>query len=349
MIEPPPTGDRSLFRIMGLVIAAVVVATVATAGAVILARRNGVNITFTARPAATGGATASLRRAIEVRAGAAPDTAIVTRLAAGTAVEVLGRSLDATWVVVRLPGAPDVVGWVPADGVEGIRDVNRLAAVQDAAALAAAPVPVPGGRPPDLPDLRVEGASSRRNLLVASVVNDGPGDLVTPLLIAVNDGAPIRIETKDGEPLRAKQRVDAVIPGQYVQLRARVTLKVQTEPASREASTDNNTWTGIIEPDVPNNLGIQRAVSEGDDRHLVVTIGNASPIPVRGSITVTVREALPSTTLLGRDTREVLLEPGKTVDVPFPDVRQVDLTRIAVRLSTDAIHDDVLADDSYPR
>ena len=38
-----------------------------------------------------------------------------------------------------------------------------------------------------------------------------------------------------------------------------------------------------------------------------------------------------------------------SVDVAFPDIKQVDLTRIAVRLSTDAINDAVLADDSYPR
>ena len=132
-------------------------------------------------------------------------------------------------------------------------------------------------------------------------------------------------------------------------IRARVALRVVTEPANRAAKTDNNTWSGIIEPDQPNNLGITRAIAEGDDRHLVVTVGNDSPIPVRGSITLTVREALPSTTLLGRDVREVLLEPGKAVDIPFAEVRQVDLTRIAVRLSTDAIHDAVLADDSYPR
>ena len=43
------------------------------------------------------------------------------------------------------------------------------------------------------------------------------------------------------------------------------------------------------------------------------------------------------------------IEAGKTLDIPFPDLKQVDLTRVTVRLSTDAIHDDVLADDVYPR
>ena len=181
------------------------------------------------------------------------------------------------------------------------------------------------------------------------IVNDGPGDLPTPLLVAVNDGMPVRIETKAGEPLRARERVEVVVPGEYVQLRARAALRVQTEPVDREATVRNNSWGGIIEPDRPNNLGIVRAVAEGVERSLVVTVQNDSPIPVRRTLTLTVREALPSTTLLGRDVREVVIEAGRTRDVPFPEIRQIDLTRIAVRLSTDAIHDAVLADDSFPR
>jgi len=214
-----------------------------------------------------------------------------------------------------------------------------------------APTPVPGTvtQPPDLPDLRIESVFSRANRLVAVIVNDGPGDLPTPILVAVNEGTPIRIETKAGEPLRARERVEATVPGEYVQLRARPSVRVLTEPANREVNTQNNTWTGIVEPDRPNNLGITGAVAAGADRHLVITVQNDSPIPVHGMITLTVREALPSTVLLGRDARELLLEPGKTVDVPFPEIRQVQLTGITVRLSTDAIHDAVLADDSYPR
>ncbi len=349
MLEPSPAGDRRTFRIMGIVIAVVVIATLTATAAALLARRSGINISLPSSTSATATPVPlSLRRAIELREGPAPDTGIVSRLPAGGSVLVLGRSVDSSWLVISLASAPDVVGWVPADAVEGVRDAGRLAVIMDAKN-AAPPPPVSAQRPVDLPDLRIEAASSRNNRLVAVIVNDGPGDLPTPLLVAVNDGAPVVIETKAGEPLRARERVEVTVPGEYVQLRARLTLTVQTEPANREAKIDNNTWTGIIEPDRPNNLGITKAVAAGDDRHLVVTVQNDSPIPVRGTFNLTVREPLPSTTLLGREAREAIIEPGKALDVPFPDLKQVDLTRITVRLSSDAIHDDVLADDVYPR
>ncbi|MGE3855788.1 MAG: SH3 domain-containing protein [Dehalococcoidia bacterium] len=349
MNDPSPGVDRRAFRIMGIVIAVVVVGTLSAGAAVLLSRQSGVSLPFAGEPTASPTPVPlTLRRAIELRAGAAPDTEIVTRLPAGAGVVVLGRSVDGTWLVVSPGGARDVVGWVPADAVEGVRDAGRLAVIADARGTPT-PDPAVTQRPPDLPDLRIEAAASHNNRLVAAIVNDGPGDLPTPLMVAVNDGAPVLIETKAGEPLRAKERVEVVVPGEYVQLRARVTLRVQTEPASREVKTDNNSWTGIIEPDQPNNLGITNAVAAGDDRHLVVTVQNDSPIPVRGTLQLTVREPLPSTTLLGRATTETLLEPGKTVDIPFPDIKQVDLTRITVRLATDAIHDGVLADDVYPR
>ena len=349
MIDPSPSSDRRVFRIMGVVIAVVVVATLTATGAVFLARRSGFEITLPTRGTSSATPAAlSLRRAIELRTAPAPDTEIVTRLSAGTSVHILGRSVDGTWLVVGLNGAPDVVGWVPIDAIEGVKDANRFAVVADARTFTVAPASG-AARPPDLPDLRIEAASSRNNRVLAVIVNDGPGDLPTPLFVSVNDGPPIRIETKASEPLRAKERVEVIVAGEYVQLRARVSLRVQTEPANREANITNNTWNGIIEPDRPNNLGIARAVADGDDRHLLVTVQNDSPIPIRGTVMITVREPLPSTTLLGRDAREVMLEAGKSLDIPFPDIKQVDLTRIAVRLSSDAIHDDVLADDSYPR
>jgi uncharacterized protein YraI len=338
-----------MFRIMGIVIAVVVVATVTATAAVLLARGNGVDLTLPAGSTSTPTSVpVTLRRAVELRAGPAPDTAIVTRLPAGASVNALGRSVDASWLVVSPSSAADVVGWVPADAVDGVRDAGRLAVIADARTVGA-PTAAASQRPPDLPDLRIEAAASRNNRLVVAVVNDGPGDLPTPILVAVNEGAPILIDTKAGEPLRAKERVEVMVPGEYVQLRARITLRVQTEPADREAKTDNNSWTGIIEPDRPNNLGITQAFAAGDNRHLVVTVQNDSPIPVRGTLNLTVREPLPSTTLLGRESRDVAIEAGKTLDIPFPDLKQVDLTRITVRLSTDAIHDDVLADDVYPR
>ena len=347
MIDPSPVSDHRNFRIMGIVMTVVVVVVATGAVALLVVRQSGISIAPGALTASATPLALTLRRAIEVRTGPAPDQPIVTRLAAGLGVHVLGRSIDGTWVVVGLNGAPDIVGWVPADAVEGIRDVSRLAVIAGNNSVPTAGSGAPGPR--DLPDLRIESAASRNNRLVAVIVNDGPGDLPTPLLVALNGGTPVRVDTKAGEPLRAGARLEAVLPNEYVQLRARIALQVQTEPANRETNVENNGWSGIVEPDQPNNLGIGRAVANGPDRHLLVTVQNDSPIPVRGMITITVREAPPSTTLLGRDAREVVLETGKSLDIPFSDIRNVDLTRIAVKLSTDAIHDAVLADDSYPR
>ena len=343
MIDPPPVTERRGFRFAGIAIAVIVVALLVAGGTILIAKRSGTRL---ALPGA--GATTSallLRRGIELRVGAAPDTDIVAHLSAGSGVRVLGRSVDGVWLAVALSGAPDVVGWVPADAVERVRDAGRLPVTTDVAALASTSAGATAA--PVLPDLRVESASSKNNRLVAVIVNDGPGDLPTPLMVSVNDGAPVRIEFAG--VLHAKERIDAPVPGEYVQLRARISVRVLTEPAGREANTANNTWSGIVEPDIGNNLAIAKAVADGVDRHLVVTVRNDSPIPVRGTIMLTVREALPSTTLLGRDAREVGLEAGQTMDIPFPDIRAVDLARVAVRLSSDAIHDAVLADDSFPR
>ncbi len=347
MIDPPLPGGRGT-RLAAIAFAVLVVAGLAAGGAALIAQRSGTRIALPVGSTAPTTAAGTLRRAVEVRAGAAPDTAIVTQLPAGSAVRLLGRSVDSTWVVVTLENATDVVGWVPADAVEGLRDPGRLPVVTDASTLAAAAT-VGTSTLAALPDLRIESASSKGNRLTVTIVNDGPGDLPTPLLVAVNDSAPVRLEAAAGSVLRAKQRVEAVVPGEFVQLRARITLRVQTEPANRETNVENNAWSGIVEPDLANNLGIASAVADGTDRHLVVTVRNDSLIPVRGSITITVREALPSTTLLGRDVREVRLDPGKTIDIPFAEVRQADPARLAIRLSTDAIHDAVLADDSFPR
>ena len=122
MIEPTQTSDRRVMRIAGIVIGAVLVATVSAAGAVLLARRSGVSFTAPSSGSAVVKPLAvSLRRNIEVRAGPAPDQAIVTRLTAAQSVNVIGRSVDSSWLVISPSSAPDIVGWVPADAVEGVR------------------------------------------------------------------------------------------------------------------------------------------------------------------------------------------------------------------------------------
>ena len=350
MEEPSAATDRSIFTVMGIVIAVAGVITFTAGGAMLLARRASLEAGVARATPAAPGTQSSLAVEIELRSAPSADTAIVTHLAAGTRLRILGRSPDALWLVVGLEGGSGVVGWAPVATVSGAGDLQRLPIVADARSVARGGIP---GTPsatftPDLPDLRVERAIARQNRLVVIVVNDGPGDLTTPILVSVNDGAPTRIETKAGEPLRARERVEATMPRAYVQLRAPVAVRVSTQPADREEDTSNNGWQGIVEPDVENDLEILNAKAAGDAR-LAVTVRNNSTIPVAGAISLTVREAPPSTTLLGRTTQEVSLEPGATIEVLIADVASVDLTRITVRLSTDAITDAALANDAYPR
>ena len=347
MEEPPAAVDRRIFTVMGIVVAVAVVITFTAGGAVLLARRAALEAGVARPTPGSAGAPTSLATDIELRSAPAGDTAIVTHLAAGTRVRVLGRSPDALWLVVGLEGGSSVVGWAPIATVTGAGDPQRLAVVADARSVARG-----GGTPsatftPDLPDLRVERVLARQNRLVVIVVNDGPGDLTTPIMVTVNGGPLVRIETKSGEPLRARDRVEAALAGAYVQLRAPVLAQVTTQPADREEDTSNNTWEGIVEPDAPNDLEIVRAAFAGG--RLAVTVRNNSPIPITGAIALTAREAPPGTTLLGRATQDVALDPGATVEVMLADVAAVDLTRITVRLSTEAITDAALANDVYPR
>ena len=345
MKEPPAATDRRVFSVMGVIVAVAIVITFTAGAAVLLARRASVDAGVS-RPAAS---TTVAAREIELRSLPAADSAIVTRLTPGTPVRVLGRSPDARWLVVGLERATSIVGWVPIDAVAGAVDPQRLAIVADARSVAPSG-PAPASTfTPDFPDLRIDRVLSRQNRLIVVVVNDGPGDLTTPIFIALNGAAPQRVETKSGEPLRARDEVEAPIAGALVQVRGRVSVKVATQPADREEDTSNNTWSGVVEPDVPNDIEIVGAVPAGADGHLVVMVRNNSPIPIAGAITLTVRESPPGTRLIGRIEQNVSLEPRATIDVQMSDVQRVDLTRVIVRLSSDALTDTVLANDSYPR
>ena len=116
-----------------------------------------------------------------------------------------------------------------------------------------------------------------------------------------------------------------------------------------EADPGNNTWTGIVGPDVPNDIEILSAAIEDADKHLVVTIRNNSPIPVAGTFTVSVRETSEGAKLLGRGQATSEIAAGDTLELPFPEITEIDLTRARAILSTDAIDDPVLANNSYPR
>lgn len=287
----------------------------------------------------------ALRTTSTLRSAASADAAIITRLGAGTEVRVLGRSPDAAWLVVGLTSASDLVGWLPVDAVEGVADVQALAVVADARSVA--PTPSAPVADPDLPDLRVEDAESRRNRLTAIIWNDGPGDLVTPLFVSVDGGDPVFIDVKAGEALRVGQVMEAQVPGAYVQTPGSVSVRAFTRPEDGEADTSNNTWEGDVAPDFPNDLALERLELAGEV--LTAVLRNDSVIPISGRITLTVHEAPPGDALIARVTEDIDIDEGGTAEVAFSDLEDVELTRISVTLSTEAIEDSVVANNVYPR
>ena len=209
----------------------------------------------------------------------------------------------------------------------------------------------PGTSPtltPDLPDLVISGAFSVGNILHIEIFNQGAGDAMGELNVSINGGTPQPLGLK-GVPLHPGQAALAAIPGQYVQLRSAIALLLFPEAGLEEEDSENNGWSGIVEPDQPNDMEIVGArVAEGDG-HLIVTVRNNSPIPIAGAFTVSVREALPGTTLLGRHSDNRTIEPGEEIDLEFPEVHDADLTRIAISISTTAIDDATLQNNVYPR
>jgi len=353
-LEDPPR-DRRRFELIGLVIAVVIGATaVVFFGAVILAANDtGAPVTPTAAAAtAIPTATATpvidgiaITRPIEVRSGPSSDFAVVTRLAVTDAIHVLGRSADGRWLVVAAEDRPALTGWIPADAVTGLGG-STLPVIAPPGATAP---PVDATLSPDLADLVVSGVFARDNVLWVEVLNQGVADATGEIRVSVDGGPEVVLGVKPGEPLRPDQRVASAIPDNYLQLRRNVEVRISPLEGREEEDLDNNLWIGIVAPDQPNDLEIVGAVVEAPDDHLVVTIRNNSPIPIAGTYTVSVREAAPDNTLLGREHATVEVASGDTINLPFLGITAIDLTRVRVILSTDAIDDADLGNNSYPR
>jgi hypothetical protein len=297
----------------------------------------------------------TLLREASLRAAPRTDDAPLTRLPAGTLLELIGRSADGQWLVVAPADAPDVVGWVPADAVGGAGDTAELTVVAGASGPASEPslaATSPATGPtftPDYPDLAVESISSRENRLAVTIANVGAGDVNARVLVTVNGGEPQEVGAKPGEPLRAGDRIVWVLPEEYVQRRAVVLVTVTADPAIAEETLENNSLEAIVSPDLPNDLEIVEARNVEPDQHLQAVIRNNSPIPVVGPATVTVRTTDGTSTLLGR--RDVALElaPEDTMIVDFPAVRNVDFTRAQLLLVTESINDGLARNDVFPR
>lgn len=341
--------ERRRFELAGAVMVLAIVVTLGASAFVVFGRGNA-DPAPAAAPTTTASATTDgplrLLQAVDLRSAPSAQVAIVARLLEHESIRVLGRSADGGWLAVGPSARPTVIGWVPVSQVAGVA-VDELPVLADPRGGGAVAAPT---FTPDLPDLVIQTAFARGNWLYVSVLNNGAGDAAGTFLVSVNDGAPVTLQVaRPGEPLRAGDRLEGGVPGYPIQIRGALRVRVLLDPPLAEEDPDNNTWDGIVEPDVPNDLEVSSVEVDGPDGHLVVVIRNNSPIPISAAFTVSVREALPSTTLLGREIVSGTVDPQGTIRVSFPGLQGLSLAEIAVRLSTDGVDDAVIANNSYPR
>ncbi|MEX1023016.1 MAG: hypothetical protein WD058_07690, partial [Dehalococcoidia bacterium] len=252
------------------------------------------------------------------------------------------------WLAVALVERPEVVGWVAVSDVEGV-DIDALAVVLTPGAT---PAPDDGATlTPDLPDLVVQRLFARQNRLAVEIANEGAGDAIGQFMVSINGAEPEALDVKTGEPLRPGQRLVADLAGHYVQARTSMTALLAPDMARPEEDEANNAWAGVVEPDLPNDIEVAGADFQANESQawLLVQVRNNSPIPVTGDLTVTVREALPSTLLLGRHMQRVTLAPGETLDVRLDEVEDVGVTRITVSAALPAVGDVDLSNNTFPR
>jgi len=288
----------------------------------------------------------AITRPIEVRSGPRSDFAIVTRLAITDSINVLGRSSDGTWLVVAPEDRPSLTGWIPLDAVTGV-EVGPLPVI---APPGATPAPGDATLSPDLPDLVVARAFGRDNLLWVDVTNQGLVPATGEFRVSVNGEPAVALDVKPGEPLRPNQTLTAAVPGVFLQLRRNLEVRLLPIDGLEEEDTENNTWVGTVSPDLPNDIEIFSAVVQDEPGgHLVVRLRNNSPIPVTGTYTLSVRETGEGNELLGRQRATERIEVGGLLEIPFPEITEIDFTTISVILSTDSIDDSALGNNTYPR
>ena len=353
-LEDPPR-DRRRFELIGLAMALVIGVTAIGFFSVVILAANDTGAPATPTAAASTPmptvtaipvlADIAITRPVEARSGPGSNYSVVTRLAVTDAIHVLGRSADSRWLVVAAAARPTQTGWIPADAVTGLSGTSLTVIAPPGAT---AP-PTSATLSPDLPDLVVSSVFSRDNVLWVEVLNQGAADATGEVRVTVDGGSEVVLGVRPGEPLRPGQRVASAIPGNYLQLRRNVEIRIVPLEGRQEEDLENNLWIGIVTPDQVNDLEIVGAVVEPPDNHLVVTIRNNSPIPIAGTYTVSVREAAPNNTLLGRERATVEVGSGETIELPFLGITEIDLTRVRVILSTDAIDDGILANNTYTR
>jgi hypothetical protein len=300
-------------------------------------------VNSTPTSAATPGAAAgppTLVRDVALRSAPANDAPEVARAFAGTPVRLAGRLGDGSWYAVEVVGRLDALGWVPADALAS----TEAAEVPIVTKAGTGQVVTSSQPTSDLPNLVFEGLAVRRNSLIAVLSNDGDVDLLGPFTVTVSGGTPRRIDLP-GKSLRPGDRIESPVADEYVQRRASIIANVTTE--AREETLDDNHLDVTVEPDVPNDLEVSSVTATPD---LAVTVRNNSPIPLVGTLNVTVRETQPSTRLLTRlDGAPLRIDAAGTQVFRFPELTGLDLTRILVLIDTTAINDARLENDTYPR
>lgn len=290
----------------------------------------------------------TLRGASTLREAAEPDAAPIANVSAGAPVSIEARTESGDWLMVRVTGRADIVGWVNATAVADTGDLSAVPVVRRPDLGASPPLPTAPatvGSPnvtPDLPDLRIAAVFSRDNRLVVVVTNDGAGDAAGPILVAVGEGEPRHVDV--GKPLRPGDELEVVLVDEYVERRAAITVRVTT--SAEEADDTNNDRTVTVGPDVPNDLEVRPPTVEPV---LTVTLINNSVIPLVGSVILVVRERQPGDALLGRLDAALAIEAGGTQSFAFPALVGLDRDRIRVLLESDTINDANPSNDVYPR
>ena len=268
---------------------------------------------------------------------------------AGPATETLARTAT--------PGATSAASPAATESPAATQPATAVAPATEAASPAAsAASPTPSAEATatptldprlDYPDLVVREVFSRLNQLYVVVANAGDADADGLIEVSVDGGPPQPIDT--GKALRPGDLLEYPLEGAYVQRRAQVVVSVQPSVSIVERNAGNNVFVGIVEPDVPNDLAIIDVTYGGSGPHLIATLRNRSPIPLRGEVTIGIREIAPEDRLLLRETRELEIDRGATQTFEFPGITNAPLESVQVIISTDAINDADESNDALPR
>ncbi len=188
---------------------------------------------------------------------------------------------------------------------------------------------------------------SRLNQLFVVVANAGTADADGVIEVSIDGGTPHPIDT--GKALRPGDLIEYPLEGEYVQRRGQVVVTVRPSASIVERNAGNNVFVGVVTPDAPNDLAVIDITYGGSGPHLIATIRNRSPIPLRGEVTIAIREIEAQDDLLLRETRELDVERGATQAFEFPAITTAPLESVQVIISTDAINDADASNNLLPR